>query len=54
MCAYFSKAVDETSEAMRQTVKDAINGKKIDFERMKAIARAYANKRERSIQEAYI
>ena len=28
MCAYFSKAEDETSEAMRQTVKDAINGKK--------------------------
>ena len=31
MCAYFSKAVDETSEAMKQAVKDATNGKKIRF-----------------------
>ena len=27
MCSYFSKAEDETSEAMKQAVKDAINGK---------------------------
>ena len=27
MFAYFSKAEDETSEAMKQAVKDAINGK---------------------------
>ena len=52
MCAYFSKSEDETSEAMKQAVKDAINGKKSDFERMKAIARAYATKRECSVQEA--
>ena len=52
MCAYFSKAVDETSEAMKQAVKDATNGKKSDFDRMKAIARAYATKRECSVQEA--
>ena len=52
MYAYFSKAEDETSEAMKQVVQDAINGKKSDFERMKAIARAYATKREWSVQEA--
>ena len=27
MCSYFSKAEDETSEVMKQAVKDAINGK---------------------------
>ena len=27
MCLYFSKAEDETSKAMKQAVKDAINGK---------------------------
>ena len=52
MCADFSKAEDKRSEAMKQAVKDAINGKKSDFERMKAIARAYATKRECSVQEA--
>ena len=51
MCAYFSKTEDETSEAMKQAVKDSINGKKSDFERMKAIARTYATKRECSVQE---
>ena len=49
MCAYFSKAEAETSEAMKQAVKDAINEKKSDFERMKGIARAYATKRECSV-----
>ena len=52
MCADFSKAEDKRSEAMKQAVKDAINGKKSDFERMKVIARAYATKRECSVQEA--
>ena len=52
MCAYFSKVKDETSEAMKQAVKDAINWKKSDFDRMKAIATAYATKRECSVQEA--
>ena len=33
-------------------MKDATNGKKSDFDRMKAIARAYATKRECSVQEA--
>ena len=44
-CAYFSKAKDETSVAMKQAVKDPIIEKKSDFERMKAITRAYATKR---------
>ena len=52
MCADFSKAEDKTSEAMKQAVKDAINGKNSDFERMNAIARAYATKGECSVQEA--
>ena len=52
MCVYFSKAEDETSEALKQAVKDVINGKKSDFERMKAIAWVYPTKRECSFQEA--
>ena len=51
ICAYFSKAEDEASEAIKQAVKDAVNEKKSDFERMKAIARTYATKREGSVQE---
>ena len=52
MCAYFFKTENETSEAMKQTVKFAINGRKSDFEKMKTIDRAYATKRECSVQEA--
>ena len=52
MCTYFSKAEDEKSEAMKQTVKFDVNGKKSDFERMKTIHRPYATKRECSVQEA--
>ena len=52
MCVYFSKAEEETSEAMKQAVKDVMNGKKSDNERMKAITRAYTTKRECSFQEA--
>ena len=52
MCAYFSKAGDETSKAMKQAVKDAINGKKSDFQRMTATAAAYATIWECSVQEA--
>ena len=52
MCAYFSKDENEKSEAMKEAVKDAINGKKSDFERIKAIARVHTTKREGSVQEA--
>ena len=46
MCAYFSKAEDETSEAMKQAAKEALSGNKSHYDKMKAIARAYATKRE--------
>ena len=52
MCAYFSKAEDETSEAMKQAAEEALNGNKSEFETMKNIAKAYATKRECSVQEA--
>ena len=52
MCAYFSKAEDETSEAVNQAAKEALSGNKSYYEKMKAIAHAYAIKRECSVQEA--
>ena len=51
MCAYFSKAEDETSEAMKQAAKEVLSGNKLHYEKMKAIACAYATKRECSVQE---
>ena len=52
MCAYFSKSEDETSEAMKQAAKEAVNLNKTQYEQMKSIAKAYASKRECSSQEA--
>ena len=52
MCAYFSKAEDETLEAMKQVAKEALNVNKSHYEKMKAIARTYAVKRKCSVQEA--
>ena len=52
MCACFSKSEDETSEAMKQPENEAVTTSKSKFEQMKAIARAYATKREFSVQEA--
>ena len=52
MCAYFSKSEDETSEAMKQAAKEAATCGKNKLELMKSIARAYATKRECSVQEA--
>ena len=46
MCEYFSKAEDETLEAMNQALKDEINEKKSNFETMNTIATAYATKKE--------
>ena len=51
MCAYFSKSEDETSEAMKQAAKEAITINKSKVEQIKA--RAYATKRECSVQEAF-
>ena len=38
MCAYFSKAEDETSEAMKQAAKEVLSGNKLHYEKRKAIA----------------
>ena len=35
MCGHFSKAADETSEAMKQAAKEALNASKTEFETMK-------------------
>ena len=51
LCAYFSKSEDETSEAMKQAAKEALNGKKSDYDKMKSIAKANVTKRECSVQE---
>ena len=45
MCAYFS-------EAMKQAAKEALNTNKPNIEQMRSIARAYATKKECSVQEA--
>ena len=52
MCAYFSKSEDETSEAMKQAAKEAFQSNKTNIEQMRSVARAYATKRECSVQEA--
>ena len=50
MCAYFSKAEDETSEAMKQAAREAFISGKSDFAKTKAIAKAYSSKRECPVQ----
>ena len=52
ICAYFSKAEDETSETMKQAVEETLSGNKLNYEKIKAIAQAHATKREYSVQEA--
>ena len=51
MCV-FSKSEYETSEALIQTPKVAFNSNKTNIEEMRSIAKAYATKRECSVQEA--
>ena len=46
MCTDFSKAEDETSEAMKQAAKEALTGSKLGYDKRKAITRAYTAKRE--------
>ena len=36
MCAYFSKSEDETSEAMKQATKEALNTNKTNIEQMRS------------------
>ena len=52
MCAYFSKAEDESTEAMKHAAKEAIKLNLSAYEQMKAIAHAFMTKRECSTQEA--
>ena len=52
MCAHFSKSEDETSEGMMQASKEALKSNKTNIEQMRSIVRAYATKRECSVQEA--
>ena len=52
MCAYISKAEDETSKSMKQAVKESPTRNKLDYKKIKPIARAYVTKRECSIEEA--
>ena len=52
MCGYFPKAEDETSEAMKQAAKEASVSRKSNFEKMRAVARAYFTKCECFVQEA--
>ena len=51
-CAYFSKSENETLETMKQAVKEAFKSNKNNIEQMRSVARAYATKRECSVQEA--
>ena len=46
MCAYLSKSEDNTSEAMKQASKEALNTNKTNIEQMRSISRAC------SVQEA--
>ena len=51
MYAYFSKSEGESFEAMQQAAKEASTLNLNAFEQMKAISKAYASKREFSVQE---
>ena len=52
MCAYISKSEDESTEAMKQAAKEALESNATLREKMKSISRAYRTHREMSIQEA--
>ena len=51
MCAYFSKAECDTSEAVKQAAKEVSVSGMSNFEKMRAVARAYS-KHECSVQKA--
>ena len=51
MC-FFSEAKNETTETMKQAVKEAVMSGKTKLEKMRAVAKAYSKIRERSVQEA--
>ena len=51
MCAYFYKS-EETFEAMKKAAKEALNRNKTDYQKIKAIVKAYMTKSKCSIQKA--
>ena len=51
MYTCFSKAENRTSEAMKQTGKEALISSKSDYEKIKATAKAYTEKGKCSVQE---
>ena len=51
LCKYLSKQEDETSEAMKQAIKDSIENNLDIRQQMKNIASAYTANRECSVQE---
>ena len=52
MCAYFSKAENETSEAIKQAAKEAHLLGKTNSENIRTVARPYFMKRESLVQKA--
>ena len=52
MCAYLSRAEDECSHAMNQTLNEVMAPKLTNYDQMKSVAGAYSMKRECSVQEA--
>ena len=56
MFAYFSKAEDEKSETMKQAAEEALVPGKSNFEKMRAVARAYSTKRvfQRNMFDRYL
>ena len=52
MCAYLSKAEDESSEAMKNAATEALDIGVSLLDQMKSIANAYRTHREMSVQEA--
>ena len=44
MCAYFSKTENETSEAIKQAVKEAYMSENTELEKLRAVAKAYSKK----------
>ena len=56
MFPYFSKAEDEKSETMKQAAEEALVSGKSNFEKMRAVARAYSTKRvfQRNMLDRYL
>ena len=44
MCAYFSKTENETSETIKEAIKEADMSENTELEKMRAVAKAYSKK----------